>query len=154
MGKIDYIDDKELTKKLLLEIENYKSGKQKTASNDLAVCSLRILERILSRRNFKNYTDDYKDEFRSKAHFLFAKYWHRYEPEKVRKNFYVKDGIKYLKDKSEWQGAFSWFTLLSWTACTDEIKRLNKLKEKRKELFETESSDLKLYDSYPYNSDL
>lgn len=147
----DYIDDLVLTKLLLKEIKEFKNGERKSASNELASHFLLILARIMKRGNFKGYSPEYKDEFRSKAQILFVKHWHKFKPKSIQKNWYTKNKVKYFKDESEWKGAFTWFSLMSWTGCTDEIKRLNKISEKRKKLIEEENKELVNYESYNYN---
>lgn len=150
-GNADYIDDLVLTKLLLTEMQEFKDGERKSASNELAGHFLHILDRIMKRANFKGYSDEYKDEFRSKAQILFVKHWYKFKPESIQKNWYTKNKVKHFKEEAEWKGAFTWFSLMSWTGCTDEIKRLNKISEKRKKLIEEENQNLRNYESYNYN---
>ena len=136
MKKIDYINDKELTKLLLKEKEEYFNKERKSCSNQLAEKFLLILEKILTRPNFNRYSQDYKDEFKSSAELLFIKHWFKFNPEKIKKNYFIKNGKKILKEKKDWGGAFAFFSILAWTGCTDEIKKFKKIKNEKQQMID------------------
>ena len=138
-----YTDDYKLTKQLLKEQKEFREGKRKTASNELAKEFITILEHILTKHNFSRYTKAYKDEFRSKAYMLFVKHWHKFDPRKARLNYYQVDGeLFYKENENELRGAFGWFSLFSKTAAIDEIKRLNNQREKMMKIVDKKNADL------------
>jgi len=143
-----YIDDYALTKLLLKEQKDYKEGLVKTSSNELAKQFITILEHVLTKHNFSNYSKNYKDEFRSKAYMLFVKHWHKFDPLKARLNYYQKDGeLFYKEDINEIRGGFGWFSLFSSTAAIDEIKKFKRIREKTQAILNTKNAELENIDS-------
>jgi hypothetical protein len=126
----DYVNDKELTDLLLKEIEERKQGLRKGPSNELAEKFLLILDKILTSYKYKNYTDLWKDEFKSFAIYLFAAHWYKFKPERAQKNYYTRNGEKILKDEKDFEGAVGYFTLLVTTAIHDTIRKLKAEREK------------------------
>jgi len=130
----DYIDDLKLTKQLLKEIEEYKQGKRKGASEELGKVFLTTFNKIMTKSSYRNYSDDWKNDFLSKASYLFARHWYKFDPLKQQKNYYQKNGKKYLKPKEEWRGAHNWLTLFCTTAIHDIIRERKKEKEEQENL--------------------
>lgn len=146
-----YCDDYALTALLLKEQEEFRNGERTSASDEIGTYFLTIREHVLTKRNFSGYSQNYKDEFRSKANELFAKHWHKFDPIRARKNYTQKDGELFLKeDKTEWRGGFGWFSLFCRTAAIDEIKRLNKIRQKNQAIIEEKNHDLAQMESYLY----
>lgn len=137
-----YIDDVYLTKLLMKEQAEFRNGERRTASEELAVFFLTILDHILTKRNFSGYSRNWKDEFRSKSHELFAKHWHKFDPERARLNYYQKDKELYLKPQEEWRGGFGWFSLFCRTGALDEIKKLQNQSKKIQEIIDNKNADL------------
>ena len=148
-----YIDDYRLTKDLFREQKEFKEGKRKQASNELAKDFIMILEHVLTKHNFSGYTKNYKDEFRSKAYELFVKHWHKFDHLKARLNYYQKDGELYLKeDIDEMRGGFGWFSLFSKTGAVDEIKKFKKYREKMQEIVDEKNTELLQIDDFLYKN--
>jgi len=94
-----YIDDIDLTSTLISEIkerEKYLSEnitrdgcitKIKGPSNILGEWFIKVTDRMLTRYNFRGYSDNYKDEFKSNAYLFFARYWWKFNPERVTQNW-------------------------------------------------------------------
>jgi hypothetical protein len=146
-----YIDDYKLTKLLLKEQKEFQEGLRKTSSNELAKYFITILEHILTKHNFSGYSKNYKDEFRSKSYMLFVKHWHKFDPTRARLNYFQKNGeLFYKEDVEELRGAFGWFSLFAQTASVDEIRRLNKIRDKLKEIVEEKNTELEGLDQSMY----
>jgi len=144
-----YCDDYALTAMILKEQKDFREGKVRSASNELAKEFMTIREHVLKKRNFSGYSQNYKDEFRSKASELFVKHWHKFDATRARKNYTQKDGELYYKeDVSELRGAFGWFSLFCKTAAIDEIKRFKKGRENVKKIIDEKNSELKNMDSF------
>ncbi|MCK5536488.1 MAG: hypothetical protein KAI79_06655 [Bacteroidales bacterium] len=136
-----YMDDYELTAHLMREQDEFKEGKRKMASNELASKFLIVLEHILTKRNYFGYS--FKDEFRSKSHELFTKHWHKFDPTRARLNYYQENQVLYYKtDVKELRGGFGWFSLFIKTACSDEIKRFKKNQEKTQRVMDEKNASL------------
>ena len=125
----DYINDKELTDELLKEIEEFKEGKRKGASEYLGEAFLKTFNKIMTKHSYRNYSEDWRQDFLSKASYLFARHWYKFNPTKQQKNYFQKDGKKYLKEEKDWLGAHNWFTLFCVTAIHDIIREKKKEKE-------------------------
>jgi len=177
--KVNYINDLELTTKLLKESKEYKDYalfkennpggeykyvKREAPSDELCLNFLKIYEGITRKPNFSGYSDDYKEEFFSKAQYLFIRHWFKFDPLKVRKNYVVnpnsklksvndievkksKNGVKLkekidageltLKPEEAFEGGFSWFTMLCATACVDSITMFKNRREKQRALIKS-----------------
>jgi len=171
----NYIDDVEITRVLLRDKETPngldEDGKPKPpkASEELGEMYLMMIEKILSRGNFRGYTEEYKNEMRGMAHIFFARYWWKFSPEKVQfnvlfndsvKSFKLHEGIsddievffkdlpdeyKILKPREEWKGVFSFFSTLIFSAFLGGLKNLNKSKpyiEDAKQRTDSASEDI------------
>jgi len=147
-----YINDYDLTKLLMKEQSEFKSGERRTPSEELSKAFLLILDHVLTKRNFSGYSRNWKDEFRSKAHILYVKHWHKFDPLRARLNYTQKDGELFLKDETEFRGAFGWFSLFSRTGALDELKRLKSQGEKLKEIIDSKNSSLVGMETSMYNS--
>ena len=148
-----YMDDYRLTKDLLREQKEFREGKRKSSSNELAKDFIIVLEHVLTKHNFSGYTKNYKDEFKSKAYELFVKHWHKFDPLRARKNYYQKDGIQYFKEnEDEWRGGFGWFSLFSRTAAIDEIKRFKKIRERMSTILDEKNADLTQIEDFLYKN--
>lgn len=123
---MNYFDDLKMTKLLMKEIEERKQGKRKGPSDELGKAFLQVLEHTLTSRKYRNYTDDWKDEFRGLAIEKFLKHWYKFNPERIQKNYYQREGKKYLKDKSEWKGAHTFFTQMVISSIHDIINKFKK----------------------------
>ena len=137
-----YVDDYELSALLMKEQAEFKAGDRRTPSEELSRTFLLILDHVLTKRNFSGYSRNWKDEFRSKAHILYVKHWHKFDPIRARLNYIQKDGELFLKEKEEFRGGFGWFTLFCRTGALDEIKRLKIQSTKLKEILDAKNSDL------------
>lgn len=127
--KTMYIDDLDLTRILIQEIQNRQSLieqglKPVGPSNALGVWFVKVVDRMLTRGNFRGYSDNYKDEFKSNAYLFFARYWWKFDATRVIGNYSVKDGVKTLKEPETFKGGFSYFTTLAWTATMGALKTL------------------------------
>jgi len=125
---INYFDDKKVTQELLKEIEERKEGKRKNPSDFIIKEFFRTFERIMTKHSYKNYSEGWKQDFFSRANFLFVKHWWKFNPKKQQKNYYQREGKKIYKDEKDLLGAHNWFTLLIITAIHDIIR----FKKKRK----------------------
>ena len=134
--KNNYMDDEDLTKLLIKEINDVKEKVKKTPSDDLTKKFLIIHKHIVSRSNFSGYSDDYKVEFLSKAQMKFIRNWYKFKPEKSKHNFNSVDTGSVSGIKNELKGAFNFFSLISWTSITDEIKKLNKQKSNQEKFLD------------------
>lgn len=170
----NYIDDLEMTALLVKEakerqlFENTKPENVKSLgpSNMLGEWFIKITERMLSRGNFRNYSDNYKDEMRSDAYLFFARYWWKFNPEKVTQNWtlppkdaiwenvYDTEGVivsknifvnendvkvpwhSKMKPEEEWKGGFSFFTTLAWSGAIGALKIRKKEDEQRQKIAE------------------
>jgi hypothetical protein len=79
-------------------------------SNELGKYYIDVVDNLLKRNNFNNYT--YKDDFKSEAYYFFIRYWWKFRPEKVN-----KESNKGLV------GGFSYFTTMAWTGFREVIKK-------------------------------
>jgi len=195
--KVEYLNDLELTTQLIKEANEYKAYaeykemvnkpsefngvKREAPSDDLCLKFIRIYDGIIHKPNFSGYSPDYKEEFFSKAQYLFIRHWFKFDPLKVRKNYRVspksnmksvgdiqversKNGVKLkekieqgeliLKPHDEFEGGFSWFTLLCMTACTDSISMFKKRRAQHQELVQSvvdKNSENKQYDKFDYS---
>jgi len=136
-----YFDDKKVTKLLMEEIEEKKQGKRKSPSNDLAQYFLDVLYHILSSNKFRNYSNDWRDEMISHSSEKFVKHWDKFNPERIRNNYYMKDGELYLKDKKEFKGAHTFFSTIVHSSIYEIIKR-----QKRHRNFSEELASEKQYE--------
>jgi len=143
MKKNFYIDDKKLTATLLKEIEEYKQGKRKGASEELGEAFLKIFNKIMTKQSYRNYSDDWKNDFLSKASYLFARHWHKFNPYKQQKNYFQRNNKKYLKDEKDFEGALNWFSLFCFTAIHDIIRERKKEKEEKENMCSLYDRELK-----------
>lgn len=145
-------------------IGEYTGVKRESPSNDMCLKFMRIYDGIIRKPNFSGYTSEYKEEFFSKAQYLFIRHWFKFDPLKVRKNYRVaphskldsidsiaversKNGVKLrekidagelvVKKVEEYEGGFSWLTMLCMTACTDSITMFKQRREKHRELVQS-----------------
>ena len=140
----DYIDDYELTKMLMKEVEEYKQGKRKSPSEELSKKFLTIFYHFISSWKYYGYTDDRKQDFLSQASYLFLKNWHKFNPEKVQKNWKQKNNEKYLVKEDEYRGAFSFFTMICANGVHFIINKFKKEKENHEKLIERENENMRL----------
>lgn len=146
-----YINDLELTKILIKEINNRKyiieQTKEKVPgpSNQLGEWFVKVTDHMLTRGNFRGYSDNYKDEFKSNAYLFFARYWWKFDPTRVAGNkikppkdaelksdgkYYISENNTEIewkqlyKPESEWKGGFTFFTTLAWTGTLGALKTL------------------------------
>lgn len=135
-----YIDDLHLTRVLIKEVlarkafvEDPKNEGKKPAgpSNVLGEWFVKVTHRMLTRGNFRGYSDNYKDEFKSNAYLFFARYWWKFDATRVIGNYTTKDGVKTLKPEEEFKGGFSYFTTLAWTATMGALKVLKEADNSR-----------------------
>jgi len=155
---MNYIDDVELTKQLMEEIEQYNKGQRKNPSDSLIKKFFLIQEKILTASKYNGYTKDYKDEFKSEANLLFIRYWMKFNPYKVKNNIdndnidfdiaanpNIDIDIKgdYKKLKKELKGALTYFTILNITAIHTIINKEKKFRNFKKNLYHQTFNDLK-----------
>lgn len=140
--KANYIDDLELTRILIHEINirNQKisnNEKPDGPSNQLGAWFIKVVDRMLTRGNFRGYSDNYKDEFKSNAYLFFARYWWKFDAKRVAGN-YIKNtsGEKVLKESIAYKGGFSYFTTLAWTASLGALKSLKESDASRQKMAE------------------
>lgn len=140
--KANYIDDLELTRILIHEINirNQKvanNEKPDGPSNQLGAWFIKVVDRMLTRGNFRGYSDNYKDEFKSNAYLFFARYWWKFDAKRVAGN-YIKNtsGEKVLKESITYKGGFSYFTTLAWTASLGALKSLKESDASRQKMAE------------------
>jgi hypothetical protein len=122
--KLHYIDDVELTALLMKEIHsrslfmvNNPDKKPPGASNALGEWYIRVVDRLLTRGNFRGYSENYKMEFRSSAYLFFARYWYKFDSTRVQSN--------QRENSTEIKGGFSYFTTLAWTSILGTLKDMN-----------------------------
>lgn len=102
------------------------------ASEKLASYFMLIEERILSKGNWRGYTNEYKNELRSMGSLFFARYWWKYNPLRVNKNK-LEENHNYNEDDDVLYGAFTYFTNLISSAFLGGISDINKSKKLLKE---------------------
>lgn len=135
----DYMDDYELTKKLIQEVEEFKNGKRNKPSEELSEAFLTVFYRFISSWKYYRYTDDRKQDFLSQSSYLFVKNWMKFDPTKVQKNWRQKDKEKYLVPEEEYRGAFSFFTMICANGTHSIITKFKKEKEKKDALISDEN---------------
>jgi len=132
---MNYIDDKELTKLLMKEIQERKDGKRKGPSNELTEKFLLIYNKILTRNNFSGYTNAWKNEFYDKATMKFMRNWYKFNPKKIQANYKKGQYIGPVK------GAHTFFTTIVFSSIFDVIrknKKMEKMLDKIKSLYDDE----------------
>jgi hypothetical protein len=183
-----YIEDSELTRLLLSEISNRKTisetaeigTKLPGPSNQLGEWFIKVTHRMLTRGNFRNYSDNYKDEFKSDAYLFFARYWWKFDPRKVAQNLILLPNTTVVKNKKQkmttyyWQetkdaekieyvpelkpseqllGGFSYFTTLAWTGTLGALSSLKKADEFRQNIAENMMKDSRSNTTLDYFND-
>lgn len=141
--KANYIDDLELTRILIHEInirtqKVANNEKPDGPSNQLGAWFIKVVDRMLTRGNFRGYSDNYKDEFKSNAYLFFARYWWKFDAKRVAGN-YIKgpsEGERVLKESTTYKGGFSYFTTLAWTASLGALKALKETDSSRQKMAE------------------
>lgn len=140
-----YIDDLELTRILIEESTNRinlslqdPSAKLPGPSNKLGEWFIKVTDHMLTRGNFRGYSDNYKDEFKSSAYLFFARYWWKFDASKVKQN---TDKNGNFKDQQDLKGGFSFFTTLAWTGTLSALKTLKEADEFRKNIAESKTRD-------------
>ena len=73
--KEHYIDNKQFQ----ILLEKWLNNKDREAYQELGKIFLKIVNRLLMRPNFVNYTDDYKSEMISDATYYMVRYINRYD---------------------------------------------------------------------------
>lgn len=73
--KEHYIDNK----RFQVLLENWFNNKDREAYQEIGRIFLKIVNRILMRPSFINYTDDYKNEMISDATYYMVRYMDRYD---------------------------------------------------------------------------
>ena len=134
---MEYFNDLEVTKQLLREIEERKKGIRKNPSDDLIRIFYDILYRIMDSKKFRNYTEDWKDEFVSQSIEKFLRNWYKFNPLKIRKNYYQRNNKLFLKDKNEWKGAHTFFSTIIHSSFFDIIRKFKKYEEFQKEMIKS-----------------
>jgi hypothetical protein len=122
------IDDEKLTEILLRDI---KDGKM---SEELANYFLLMFEKIISGNKYKNYTENYKEEFFDKAVTHFLRYWKKFDLSKTQ-----------TKENQPPKGAYNFITTIIITSIHLSLKKLhrrqnimkNLINEKEKNKIET-----------------
>ena len=141
--KANYIDDLELTRILIQEIalrtqKVSNNEKPNGPSNQLGAWFIKVVDRMLTRGNFRGYSDNYKDEFKSNAYLFFARYWWKFDAKRVAGNYIkgITEGERVLKEESTLKGGFSYFTTLAWTASLGALKVLKEADSSRQKMAE------------------
>lgn len=157
----NYIDDLELTRLLIEEINNrknlIKSGSEKLPgpSNQLGAWYIKVVDRLLTKHNFRGYSDNYKDEFKSSAYLFFARYWWKFDPSRVKGNIdkellelaEIQEETEEIENsvplKEELKGGFTFFTTLAWTGILAALKvlKLNDAFRKKMAELKTKTSE-------------
>jgi hypothetical protein len=183
-----YIDDKELTELLIKELTARKAiadvaevgAKLPGPSELLGEWFVKVTHRMLTRGNFRNYSDNYKDEFKSDAYLFFARYWWKFDPRKVAQNLILlpnttivvnkkqktktffwsetkeSEKIEYVPDMKDAElllGGFSYFTTLAWTGTLGALSTLKKADEFRQNLAENMMNDSRNNTTLDYFND-
>ena len=172
----NYLNDSDLTRVLLRDksvdngLKEDGTKKPPRSSEELAEMYLLMVQKVLTKPNFRGYSTEYANELRGHANIFFSRYWWKFDPLRVASNVNLEESkakwfeeipgdateekivvkdipmeFRVIKSDEELTGAFSYFSTLIFSAFLGGLKSLNSSKksmEEARDLTDTVKDDV------------